>query len=106
MTAAFAFAGADIMASAAGESKNSEKDLPKAVNWNVIGLVSSYMFSFFVLLEISPWQSAGLNNSPFAQVFEIIGFSKVGIIINIVVLTSALSSANACVFAQQEYYGH
>ncbi|QAT42339.1 amino acid permease [Aminipila luticellarii] len=99
MSAAFAFGGADLCASAAGEAENPEKTLPKVINWTIWGLIVCYIVSFVILLAILPWRTASLNSSPFADVFKLAGFHSGELIVNVCVLTSALSSGNAFVFA-------
>lgn len=99
MTASFAFGGADLVTSAAGESKNPEKNLPKVINWTIWGLLFCYLVSFVILLAILPWRTASLNSSPFADVFNMAGVSSGAMVVNVVVLTSALSSGNAFVYA-------
>ena len=99
MTAAFAYGGADIFASAASESENPEKDLPRAIHATIWGLIISYMASLIVLIAVLPWRSADLAGSPFAYVFKLAGIQSAELIINIVVLTSALSSANAFIYS-------
>ncbi len=99
MVSAFAYGGADMFATAASESKNPEKDMPKAINAVIWSLIISYMICFIVLLAILPWQDADLAGSPFAYVFRQAGIKSAELIVNIVVLTSALSSANAFIFS-------
>lgn len=99
MAAAFAYSGADISATAAGESENPGKDMPKAINWTIWGLLGAYMLSFVILLAVRPWSSYSLDASPFAQVFDMIEIPAAGTVVNVFILTSALSSANAFVFA-------
>lgn len=99
MTAAFAYGGADIFATAASESENPEKDLPRAIHATIWGLIIAYMASLIVLIAVLPWRTADLAGSPFAYVFKQAGLQSAELLINAVVLTSALSSANAFVYS-------
>src|SRR5438105_2507585 len=47
------------------------------------------------LVGVMPWQAAGVRQSPFVTVFEVAGIPAASTLMNIVVLTAALSSANA-----------
>jgi amino acid permease len=99
MTASFAYGGVDLIASAGGESENPEKSLPKAINKAVFGLIVIYIITLLLLSLILPWQKANLKGSPFAYVFKAAGLSSAELIINIVVVTSALSSANTFIYS-------
>ncbi|MCQ4923877.1 amino acid permease [Tissierella carlieri] len=99
MTAAFAYGGADIFAAAASESENPEKDLPRAIHATIWGLIIAYIASLVVLIAVLPWRSADLAGSPFAYVFKLAGIQSAELIVNVVVLTSALSSANAFIYS-------
>jgi arginine/ornithine permease len=99
MTASFAYGGVDLIASAGGESENPEKSLPKAINKAVFGLIVIYIITLLLLSLILPWQNANLKGSPFAYVFKAAGLSSAELIINIVVVTSALSSANTFIYS-------
>ena len=46
-----------------------------------------------------PWTEAGVAQSPFVTVFHIAGFPAASLLMNVVVLTAALSGANANIFA-------
>ncbi|NLY45330.1 MAG: amino acid permease [Tissierella sp.] len=99
MTAAFAYGGADIFAAAASESENPEEDLPRAIHATIWGLIIAYMATLIVLTAVLPWRSADLAGSPFAYVFKLAGLQSAELLVNVVVLTSALSSANAFVYS-------
>jgi len=45
-----------------------------------------------------PWRTASLNSSPFADVFKMAGFQSGALVVNVFVLTSALSSGNAFLY--------
>lgn len=99
MTAVFTYSGADLVATTAGESENPEKDLPRAIKYTVLGLIITYGISLVVLLAVLPWRSTDLLGSPFAYVFREVGLPGAELVVNIVLLTSALSSANAFVYS-------
>lgn len=98
MVSAFAFGGADQIATAASESENPSVDMPRAIRTTMFGLLGAYFASFIVILAILPWNRAGLTGSPFALIFREAGLESAELIVNLVVLTSALSSANSFVY--------
>jgi arginine/ornithine permease len=99
MAASFAYGGVDLVASAAGESEDPEKNLPRAIYRVIFGLILIYLLSLLLLSFILPWQDANLKGSPFAYVFRKAGLSSAELIINAVVVTSALSSANTFIYS-------
>lgn len=99
MAAAFAYGGADLFASGASESENPEKDLPRAIHATIWGLIISYVGSLVVLIAVLPWRNADLAGSPFAYVFKLAGIQSAELLVNVIVLTSALSSANSFVYS-------
>lgn len=98
MVSAFAFGGADQIATAASESENPSVDMPRAIRLTIMGLLITYFVSFIIILAILPWNQANLAGSPFAYIFREAGFGSAELLVNVVVLTSALSSANAFVY--------
>jgi amino acid permease len=99
MTASFAYGGVDLVASAAGESEEPEKNLPRTINRVIFGLIFIYLLAMMLLSFVLPWQEANLEGSPFAYVFKKAGLPSAELIINAVVVTSALSSANTFIFS-------
>jgi amino acid transporter, AAT family len=51
-----------------------------------------------VLVRVMPWRNAGVSESPFVTVFKVAGIPAAGFIMNFVVLTAALSGANASIY--------
>jgi L-asparagine transporter-like permease len=52
-----------------------------------------------VLVGVMPWRNAGVSESPFVTVFKVAGIPAAGFIMNFVVLSAALSGANASLYA-------
>ena len=52
-----------------------------------------------VLVGVMPWQSAGVTESPFVTVFRVAGIHSASFLMNVVVLSAALSGANASLYA-------
>jgi AAT family amino acid transporter/D-serine/D-alanine/glycine transporter len=95
----FAFIGVELIGVTAGEAKNPEKTIPKAINSVIWRILIFYVGSLAVILAIYPWIKLDENISPFVLTFEKIGIPGAAMIINLVVLTAALSSCNSGVFS-------
>ncbi|QIB69747.1 amino acid permease [Aminipila butyrica] len=99
LSAIFAFGGSDLIATAAGESKDPGVEMPKAIKGFLISITSCYVICVILIGCVIPWREANLAGSPFAYMFESAGIHSATLIINIIVVTSALSSANGFLYA-------
>lgn len=95
----FAFVGIELVGTAAAETHNPYTNLPKAINRIPIRIIIFYVFALTVIMTVTPWYKVSPEKSPFVNMFQLIGLSSAAIIINAVVLSSALSSANSGVFS-------
>ncbi|CAM5521109.1 hypothetical protein SANTM175S_05085 [Streptomyces antimycoticus] len=89
----FAYASVELVGVAAGETENPEKIMPKAINsimWRV-GLF--YVGSVVLLSMLLPSDSYSGDQSPFVTVLSKIGVPAAGGVMNLVVLTAAMSSS-------------
>ncbi|AVJ16740.1 L-asparagine permease [Serratia sp. MYb239] len=95
----FAFAGIELIGTAAGECKDPEKMLPKAINSVIWRIALFYVGSVVLLVLLLPWNAYQAGQSPFVTFFSKLGVPYVGTIMNIVVLTAALSSLNSGLYS-------
>lgn len=95
----FAFLGIEMIGVTAGEVKNPEKSLSRAIDNVFWRILIFYVGALFVVLSIYPWNEVGLKGSPFVLMFDQIGIPVAAGIINFVVLTAALSSCNSGIFS-------
>jgi len=95
----FAFVGIEMVGLTAGETKNPEKDLPKAINSLPIRIGLFYIGSMIAIMMVSPWDKITMTSSPFVQVFSGIGITSAAAILNFVVLTAAMSATNSAIFS-------
>ncbi|MGG5252579.1 amino acid permease [Neobacillus sp. SM06] len=95
----FAYLGIEMIGVTAGEVKNPEKSLSRAIDSVFWRILIFYVGALFVIMSIYPWQEIGTKGSPFVLTFKQIGISQAAGIINFVVLTAALSSANSGIFS-------
>jgi AAT family amino acid transporter len=90
------YMGVEIIGVTAGEAAEPEKTIPRAMRTVSLRLILFYVLSMIVMLSITPWDSmaSGINGSPFVYAFAAAGIPFAGSIMNLVVITAALSSAN------------
>ncbi len=91
----FSFFGIEVMGSTAGEAADPKAAVPKALRRTLFALVLFYVAGLALVVGIVPWQQIDLGKSPFVRVFETVGIPGASHIMNLAVLTAALSSAVA-----------
>jgi amino acid transporter, AAT family len=92
--AIYAFGGVEMLAVTTGESR-SPKDIPRAARLTFFSLAALYLGAIIVLVGVMPWNHAGASESPFVSVLSIAHIPAAANFMNFVVLTAALSGANA-----------
>lgn len=102
----FSFGGTEAIGTAAGESENPERDIPKTISGTVLRIVVLYVISITLLLCVLPWQQASTASSPYVDAFGILGGSTAKNIMNFVVLTAALSCIDTGFMLHQECCTH
>ncbi|MFR1725483.1 amino acid permease [Emergencia timonensis] len=102
LTSFYAYAGTEMVASTAGEIEN-EKDMPKAINLTIIILIAATVLSIAIVAALLPWNQASVLGSPFVYVFRNAGLKSAALVVNVIVLTSALTSGNYFVYACSRY---
>jgi L-asparagine transporter-like permease len=94
----YSFIGAEVVAVTAGEAKDPEKTVPRAMRTLIARLAIFYVGAISVLVGVIPWTQIqpgrDITVSPFVRVFEVMQIPAAAHIINFVVLTAALSSMN------------
>ncbi|WP_343315561.1 amino acid permease [Brucella sp. BE17] len=97
--AVFAFVGIELVGTAAAETENPTRNLPKAINSIPIRIVLFYVGALFVIITVIPWNQVDPGSSPFVAMFSLAGLGIAAHVINFVVLTSATSSANSGIYS-------
>lgn len=97
--ALFAFLGSELVGTAAAETADPYKTLPRAINAVPIRIIVFYVATLAVILMVTPWRSIDPAHSPFVTMFSLAGLGFAASLINFVVLTSATSSANSGIFS-------
>nr|WP_190131190.1 amino acid permease [Streptomyces mashuensis] len=91
----FAYLGVELVGVTAGETKDPEKNIPRAINSLPLRFGLFYLGALLVILSVVSWREFQPGTSPFVAAFTKIGIPAAAGIVNFVVLTSALSSCNA-----------
>ena len=99
----FAYASIELVGTAAGETAEPAKVMPKAINTVVFRIAIFYVGSVLLLLLLLPFSVYQAGESPFVTFFSHIGSPETGAVaasvMNFVVLTAALSSLNAGLYS-------
>jgi amino acid transporter len=111
--AAFSFIGTEIVAIAAGETKNPRRNLPRAIQRVYIRILLFYIGGTFIIGLLVPSNDEGLNlgdgtaaSSPFVIAIKRSGIKALPSIINACLLTSAWSAASSDLYtSSRALYG-
>jgi len=95
----FSFGGVELIGITAGEADNPKESIPKAINQVVWRILLFYVGALLVLTIIYPWNLVGTIGSPFVEIFSKIGVPAAAGILNVVVLTAALSTYNSGLYS-------
>ena len=95
--AVYSFGGLEMVAVTTGESR-STKETPRAVWMTFLTLAFVYVGAMVILVGVMPWNRAGVSESPFVTTFRTVRIPHASGLMNFVVLTAALSGANATLY--------
>lgn len=103
MVAGFSFQGTEMVAVAAGEAKNPEKSIPRAIRSIFWRILLFYIGAIIVIGFLIPYTDpnllkAGVTDisvSPFTLVFQRAGIAAAASVMNAVILTSILSAGTS-----------
>ncbi|TYL42488.1 amino acid permease [Dickeya sp. ws52] len=94
----FSFGGLELVGITAAEADKPEESIPRATNQVIYRILIFYVGSLAVLLSLYPWGKVVEGGSPFVMIFHALNSELVANILNVVVLTAALSVYNSCVY--------
>ncbi len=95
----FAYAGVELIGTAAGEAQDARRVLPRAINSVMWRIALFYVGSVVLLVLLLPWTAYKAGVSPFVTFFGALGVPGIGSVMNVVVLTAALSSLNSGLYS-------
>ena len=107
VVAGFSFQGTELVGITAGESDNPREAVPRAIRDVFWRIILFYILAIFVIGAIIPYTSPDLLGSsatdvaisPFTIVFKRAGLAAAASVMNAVILTSVISSANSGMYA-------
>ncbi|MFT8719230.1 amino acid permease [Acetobacter sp.] len=95
----FAYSGIELIGTAAGECQNPHTTLPRAINSVIWRIAVFYVGSIVLLVCLLPWSAYQGGESPFVTFFNALGIPYADSVMNLIVLTAALSSLNSGVYS-------
>ena len=93
------YEGIELLGISAGEVAHPQKAIVKSVKSVLWRILIFYVGAIFVIVTIYPWDKLSNLGSPFVTTFAKVGITAAASIINFVVLTAALSSANSGIYS-------
>lgn len=94
-----AYQGVELVGITAGEAKNPQHTLRRAIQNIIWRILIFYVGAIFVIVAVYPWNQLGLLGSPFVLTFAKVGIVAAASIINFVVITAALSGCNSGIYS-------
>src|SRR4051812_35857987 len=95
----FAYAAIEMVGVAAGEMADANREVPKAVNAVIYRIGIFYCGSILLLVSMLPTTEYKSGTSPFVTIFDRLGLSWIGAVIQIVLIIAAMSSLNAGLYS-------
>ncbi|MCF6776960.1 amino acid permease [Thiotrichales bacterium 19X7-9] len=113
LVAGFSFQGSELIGISAGETKNPQKSIPKAVRTVFWRLFLFYVLSTLFISLLIPFndpalaQQDSIESSPFTLVFQqYFGLGFATNFLNLVILVALISAANASMYASTRTLWH
>ncbi|ERJ10986.1 amino acid permease [Haloplasma contractile] len=94
----FTYAGFEIIGLAATETKNPDRDVPRAILYTVLTLVGLYTLSISILLPLIPTENLTEEVSPFVSALQAHNIEWAAKVINIILVIAILSTMLAATF--------
>ncbi len=93
------YQGVELIGITAGETKDPQKNIKKAVNGVIWRILIFYIGAIFVIVTVYPWNELHDIGSPFVATFAKVGITIAAGLINFVVITAAMSGCNSGIFS-------
>lgn len=95
----FAYIGVELVGTAAAETVDPRRTLPRAINAVPLRVAIFYLGALLAILAVVPWRHFAGGESPFVRMFSLAGLAAAASIVNFVVMTAGASSANSGIFS-------
>ncbi len=94
-----AYQGVELIGITAGETKDPQKTIPKAIQSIIWRILIFYIGAIFVIVTVYPWDQLDSLGSPFVATFAKVGITAAAGLINFVVITAAMSGCNSGIYS-------
>lgn len=94
----FSFGGLELVGITVAEADDPQNSIPRATNQVIYRILLFYVGALAVLLSLYPWGKVVEGGSPFVMIFHALDSNVVATVLNLVVLSAALSVYNSCVY--------
>lgn len=95
----FTFGGVMSIGTAAGETDNPRKSIPKAVNSVIWRILVFYVGGIGTILLLAPWNEQATNESPFIRVLSGVGFDGAATALNVIIIIAVASVLNTMTYS-------
>ncbi|SAK44416.1 amino acid permease [Caballeronia ptereochthonis] len=95
----FSFGGLELVGITAAEAEDPSRSIPRATNQVIYRILIFYVGALGVLLSLYPWDKVAAGGCPFVLIFREMNSTLVANVLNVIVLTAALSVYNSGVYA-------
>ncbi|MBB1597734.1 amino acid permease [Achromobacter sp. UMC46] len=95
----FAFGGIEVIGMTAGEARDPQRMIPRAINSVPLRILLFYVLTLTVLMAIFPWPGITGDSSPFVQIFSRLGLDSAATVLNLVVISAVISAINSDIFS-------
>ena len=104
----FSFGGIEMLSISAAEAKDPARSIRTAAQSSVVRLSFFYVAAIGIIVALVPWKEASgaagdVRLSPFVMVFHELGIPAAAGLTNLIVVITALSAANANVYAGSRF---
>ncbi|MDR1450370.1 MAG: amino acid permease [Propionibacteriaceae bacterium] len=95
----FSFGGVELVGITAGEADNPKKTIPRAINQIVYRILIFYVGALLIITAVYQWDKIDGQMSPFVEMFDGVGFTAAAHVLNVVVITAAMSVYNSGLYS-------
>lgn len=95
----FTFGGIMSIGTAAGETEDPSRAIPKAINSVIWRILVFYIGGMSVILMLAPWNQLDDSASPFVRVLSFVGIEGAAHVLNLVILAAVASVCNTMTYS-------
>ena len=95
----FSLPGTGVIGMALAETENPQKSAPPAIYTITLTVIILYTLSIFIIVMLTPWNTISGDESPFVAILHKVGIPYVDSVLNLIVLSAALSGLNSAMYS-------